>query len=357
MSLQYNLVFKKRRTLAGKLAVTLTVVTVSMVILLILLIMNSIVTQHYSKLINESGKVRGGIQRVIKLSILSSNNPELIAMVDESLEELKKMDAKSALIYNWFDIGIVTQVDERWTIIKELLDDNDKNELLKASEEIWDITNTLVMYVEEKSINTIERIYSLIFMFFIIVVVLGIIQFFTQYVIKDKIEYQAEHDALTGLFNRYYFFREHDRAIETFHIYNKNFALLMLDIDHFKNINDTCGHAAGDKALQFIASTIHDHCRKNDLAVRYGGEEFVLLLQDIDAEDSFHLAERIRTYIEQNSAQAVIPMTVSIGLSSYKKDYTGPIHLGNADKAMYYAKQTGRNRTVDFDSIKITSGQ
>jgi diguanylate cyclase (GGDEF)-like protein len=347
--------FVKRRTLAGKLAATLAVVTISIIVLLVLLIMNSLVTQHYSKLINESGKVRGGIQRAIKLNILSQNCGEVITTVDYALEELKRMEKKSSFVYSGFDIKTVTIVDEKWTAIKDLLTLEDKTPLLTASEEIWVLTNTLVTYVEKKSIETIKRIYALIFLFFVLVVVLGVVQFITRYIIKDKIEYQAEHDALTGLSNRYYFFREHDKAIDNFLEQYRNFTLLMLDIDHFKNINDTYGHDTGDKALQFIAHSLHKHCRKHDLAVRYGGEEFIVLLQEIDSEGSFNIAERIRTYIEKNSADAVVPMTVSIGICMYKKGYTPSIHIDNADKAMYYAKQSGRNKTADFDSLLTVS--
>jgi len=344
-------VFVKKRTLAGKLAATLAIVTISIIVLLVLLIMNSLVTQHYSKLINESGKVRGGVQRAIKLNILSQNCGEVVTTVDYALEELRRMEKKSSFIYNGFDINTVAQVDTKWKDIKKLLLLEDSTMLLAQSEEIWVMTNNLVSYVEKKSIDTIKRIYTLILFFFILVVVLGVVQFITRYIIKDKIEFQAEHDALTGLYNRYYFFREHDKAIENFLEQYRNFALLMIDIDKFKDINDTFGHETGDKALQFLAYALHEYCRKNDLAVRYGGEEFIILLQEIDADGAYKIAERIRTFIEKNSAEAVVPMTVSIGICLYKKGYTPSSHIDNADKAMYYAKQTGRNKSVDFDAL------
>ena len=156
---------------------------------------------------------------------------------------------------------------------------------------------------------------------------MGVVQFITRYIIKDKIEFQAEHDALTGLYNRYYFFREHDKAIDNFLEQYRNFALLMIDIDKFKDINDTFGHETGDKALQFLAYALHEHCRKNDLAVRYGGEEFIILLQEIDADGAYKIAERIRTFIETNSAEAVVPMTVSIEICLYKKAILHPATL------------------------------
>ncbi len=105
MPFHHKPVFVKKRTLAGKLAATLAIVTISIIVLLVLLIMNSLVTQHYSKLINESGKVRGGVQRAIKLNILSQNCGEVVTTVDYALEELKRMEKKSSFIYKWILSG------------------------------------------------------------------------------------------------------------------------------------------------------------------------------------------------------------------------------------------------------------
>ena len=122
---------------------------------------------------------------------------------------------------------------------------------------------------------------------------------------------------------------------------------LMLDIDHFKRINDTYGHDAGDKILQFVAKIILTCTRTSDVVIRWGGEEFVIILPNASHDVGIMVAERIRKKIETTN-NGIENITVSIGLTEYDGiDYEQTIE--NADKAMYYAKEHGRNRTVSCE--------
>lgn len=162
---------------------------------------------------------------------------------------------------------------------------------------------------------------------------------------------QAFHDPLTGLFNRRYLeeslIRELDRAQrEAYPV-----ALAMLDIDHFKQINDHYGHAAGDRFLQALGQQLREYSRPTDIACRYGGEEFLLLLPNIMLDTARERAEQWRANFEalrlSHADREMLRATLSVGLALF------PLHaasatalLSNADQALYAAKRAGRNQVM-----------
>jgi len=159
----------------------------------------------------------------------------------------------------------------------------------------------------------------------------------------------AHTDQLTGLNNRTSFSQSLQHEWNLSQRYSTPFALLMLDIDHFKKINDTHGHMMGDEALKAVAKSIKETIRDSDVAFRYGGEEFVILLNNTGEPGSSLLAERIR----KNIASLVIPvgdsslqLTVSLGTAILTDNETGEALLKRADDALYHAKDGGRNRVV-----------
>jgi diguanylate cyclase (GGDEF)-like protein/PAS domain S-box-containing protein len=153
-------------------------------------------------------------------------------------------------------------------------------------------------------------------------------------------------DALTGLANRRLMEIVLERLMAEVRRHEKALSVIMLDIDYFKKYNDTNGHPAGDRLLSDIARLITNETRAADLAVRYGGEEFLILLPDSGLEESAEVGERIRKSVEANTN-----VTVSLGVSSYREGIQGMEELiRRADEALYRAKQSGRNR-VESDSI------
>jgi diguanylate cyclase (GGDEF)-like protein len=164
-----------------------------------------------------------------------------------------------------------------------------------------------------------------------------------------KIRQLADTDFLTGLLNRRAFLAVAEDAVEFSRRYRRGLATLMIDIDHFKKINDMHGHAAGDDAIKRIAETIGDCIRTTDKAARFGGEEFVVLLREIDPETALLLAERIRRSIEQLTIRhgtTTIPATVSVGVAMFTEgDRDVQDLIERADQGLYVAKKTGRNRT------------
>ncbi len=164
-------------------------------------------------------------------------------------------------------------------------------------------------------------------------------------------------DPLTGIYNRRFGFmrleEEYSSAIRS----GTHFGLLMLDIDHFKTINDSYGHIAGDKILVEISCMIKAMLRKHDILLRYGGEEFVAVLPGASTHDTKVVADRIRSLIEQNDVKYIdnrIHVTVSIGVVSFPETQISKLDdlVKFADKAMYKSKQGGRNRVSLYeDSI------
>ncbi|AHY49136.1 sensor domain-containing diguanylate cyclase [Bradyrhizobium japonicum] len=164
-----------------------------------------------------------------------------------------------------------------------------------------------------------------------------------------KLRHLADTDFMTGLMNRRSFLAVADDTVAYCRRYKRNMATLMIDIDHFKKINDTHGHAAGDDAIKRVAEIVSQSIRTTDKAARFGGEEFVVLLREIDQETAILLADRIRTSIESarvTHENLVFPITVSVGLALFdESDRDVQDIIERADQGLYVAKKTGRNRT------------
>jgi diguanylate cyclase (GGDEF)-like protein len=160
----------------------------------------------------------------------------------------------------------------------------------------------------------------------------------------------ADTDGLTRLLNRRAFMSFATDTYDHFQRYRRPFAILMLDLDHFKATNDAFGHAAGDMVLGVTATRISDALRPTDKVGRFGGEEFIVLLREVTTEDAEETAERIRQAVAAETVpfdDAVIPATVSIGLATVDlQDRDIQDVIGRADLALYQAKNAGRNRVV-----------
>jgi diguanylate cyclase (GGDEF)-like protein len=159
----------------------------------------------------------------------------------------------------------------------------------------------------------------------------------------------ALHDGLTNLLNRRAFDEALERAVSQANRAGQPLSLLMIDLDHFKRLNDTYGHAAGDLALQSAAAEIRLQVRGGDLGARYGGEEFAIILPDTDGPAAFRMAERLRKALADRVVRVgdeQIKVTGSCGVSGTDLGYTTPETLiHSADEALYASKETGRNRT------------
>lgn len=154
-------------------------------------------------------------------------------------------------------------------------------------------------------------------------------------------------DGLTQIYNKRYFMEVLEREISRSHRYGRELSLIMFDIDHFKNVNDTYGHLAGDHVLKHLASVIKQRIRREDIMARYGGEEFAIILPEIDSYNSRQFAEKIRRLVEKTVFKfedTVIPVTISIGVATSNADTNAPEEfIKIADENLYEAKRRGRN--------------
>ncbi|MGG0642660.1 diguanylate cyclase [Sporosarcina gallistercoris] len=158
-------------------------------------------------------------------------------------------------------------------------------------------------------------------------------------------------DKLTAIPNRRFFQEELERHIEQHSRKGTVFSLLMVDIDHFKKVNDTHGHLVGDNALIRLAELLTREVRPVDRVARLGGEEFVIILPGMDAEASLELAVKLNKAVEFATWERVDRLTVSIGVSTFSEGDTEVTILHTADQALYHAKASGRNCSIHFQEV------
>jgi diguanylate cyclase len=158
---------------------------------------------------------------------------------------------------------------------------------------------------------------------------------------------QALRDPLTGLPNRNAYNERLEIELARWKRYHSPLSLIVWDIDHFKTINDSYGHNAGDKVLLLIAKQLSDHSRATDFISRFGGEEFTMLLPNTDTQSALVLANQLRQTIEKtgfNASGASVAITISCGLTEFILNDTDETAFERADQALYLAKEQGRNR-------------
>jgi diguanylate cyclase (GGDEF)-like protein len=171
----------------------------------------------------------------------------------------------------------------------------------------------------------------------------------------QKVEQMAVTDALTGKYNRRQFFTLATNLFNHAVRYNEPFTVIMLDIDHFKNVNDTYGHQAGDEILRVVSDTCHKQVRQVDIFARYGGEEFIFALPQTSLTDAALVAGRIRQAVEDSRYdynETHIPITISLGVASCDPSHdTIEKLIERSDQALYEAKQSGRNRVCTLPPL------
>ncbi len=163
----------------------------------------------------------------------------------------------------------------------------------------------------------------------------------------ERTERSAVTDGLTGLYNHAYFMQVLRQELLRSRRHGLKAALLLLDLDGFKSVNDVLGHVEGDRALMRAAAAMRESLREIDVAARYGGEEFAVLLPDTSRLGAFVVAERVRLRVEERFARGRVPITVSGGIAVFPEDAATPADLiVRADAGLYAAKAAGKNRIL-----------
>lgn len=157
---------------------------------------------------------------------------------------------------------------------------------------------------------------------------------------------EATTDAMTGIWNRRKFIELIRAEVQQSRRYGMPLALIFFDVDHFKSINDSYGHEAGDCVLRELAGMVTGMVRQTDVFARLGGEEFVILVHDNDVKSGRDLAEKIRDRVSRHEFPHLGQVTCSFGVAQFYPDDSAESFLKRADEAMYAAKHAGRNRVV-----------
>jgi diguanylate cyclase (GGDEF)-like protein len=180
--------------------------------------------------------------------------------------------------------------------------------------------------------------------------------------LREQLHYQSVHDPLTGLFNRRYLDEVLEREMHKATRQQRTVSIILIDIDHFKQINDVYGHDVGDALLSAVGHLLHSSVRDEDFACRYGGEEFLLILSETSLETALKRAEYLREAVKQVRIEdmrvAAISITFSIGVAGFPDHgSTGAQVIRAADRAMRQAKADGRDRVVAADIFSEEAGK
>lgn len=161
---------------------------------------------------------------------------------------------------------------------------------------------------------------------------------------NEELKKQVATDSLTGLYNKRKLKSDLEEQINLYNRHNDEFSLIMMDIDHFKTINDTYGHETGDEILAKVGEMFKAYTRAEDKVYRYGGEEFCVIMPKTGKEEAIKAGERLREVLSSYSENGLPKFTMSAGVSNYSAGETACDTIKRADNALYEAKNNGRNR-------------
>ncbi len=316
-----------------------------------------------AEIINKLGIIRGSIQRLVKIEMAGMNDEELMNNIDGYIAEFKEDKIK---VYDKKDEiqGALDELGQSWTQLKDLIyvyreDPTGTNQklLLTMSENAWDQANSMVLVSQLTSERKIAQ-YKTSFMFLGMNLALGLlIIFLMKRYVKDTLEHLVNYDGLTKIYNRRYFNEQLGSEIIRSERYNKDLSLVMIDIDHFKKVNDLYGHDVGDSVLKELAHLIQLSIRKSDIFARLGGEEFAVITPETNVENALILSEKLRKAVEEYQFKHVNNITVSLGVTQFASGDTPDTIYKRTDKALYKSKNNGRNRSeiempdADLESI------
>ena len=174
-------------------------------------------------------------------------------------------------------------------------------------------------------------------------------------ILQSRLREQAIRDPLTDLFNRRYLEETLERELARAAREDYPVCVILIDLDHFKRVNDTYGHEAGDEVLKILSVALSEQCRRGDFACRYGGEEFVIVMPNINLEIAYERAENIRRSLNSMRVpygQYHLTITISTGIACYPiNGETRESILRAADQAMYGAKEAGRDHILSYDEL------
>lgn len=296
-------------------------------------------------LVNKLGQIRGSIQRYAKLKLNNISADFVKEQIENDFNIINQFvkqnyipDAKKPHF-----LYLLKKVKHDWNEIKK---EKSKESILITSENCWNEANNLTNYAEQvseyKKNKLLKKVtYITLATAFLILLII----FFVYFMIKKGLEKEKIIDPLTKLYNRRHFIDNFNYFIDLYERYKRPFSIIFLDIDNFKQINDTYGHQKGDEILINLSKHIMHELRNTDLAFRYGGEEIVIILPETELYEAYQIAERLRESIKNKIKIKSKPVTVSMGVGTY--DGEGMFSfIERVDEAVYEAKRKGKDRVI-----------
>lgn len=242
----------------------------------------------------------------------------------------------------------VEEVKQKEDTVKELvkLQEEKQLEFEKTKTELENLNSQIEvqkdnLLIKEDIISNQKSVIGYLVILFIIIVILGTNVFKQNRLLKKL----SQTDTLSGLFNRRVIIEKLDEEISKYNRYKTSFSLLLIDIDYFKKINDKYGHDKGDFVIKKLSNLMLQNTRTTDICARWGGEEFTILVPNSNNEEALILSEKLRKIVEEYFLKIKLPVTISIGVATFKEDTNQEKLLKLADNALYKAKENGRNRT------------
>lgn len=214
---------------------------------------------------------------------------------------------------------------------------------------LLDKDDSIANFVYQRNKTLIERSPYLLWLMIVLLLSIGLVVYlsYRNHLAdqrNEELKEHAEHDPLTGLFNRRKMITRLTEAINLCQRYQRPLTCIFLDLDDFKHVNDTYGHATGDEVLKVIATQLQNNLRRTDIFARWGGEEFIVALPETDLETAQQVAEGLRKHIRRAKMPYHGRITASLGVTEYRSEETLEEFIGRADEALYQAKTHGKNR-------------
>ena len=305
-------------------------------------------------LINKSGMIRGGIQRVVKLELINQDitleMQKIDAIFDEFLikEKYKLVDSKMHIF-----VLKIEELKKEWVALKKLINiyretknKIDKNQIIAQSEYLWNLSEDALLTVSKISSEKTYMLNNTFLIFLVDFLLILFVIFIINKKIRNKLEILSTIDPLTKIKNRNMYNELLAFELELNKRYEVKTAFIILDIDLFKDINDTYGHDVGDLVLKQLVILVEETIRKIDTLFRIGGEEFVIFAKEIDENNLEKLANKIRLKVKNFEPTMCHKFTISLGATMFRLDDTKDSIFKRADEALYESKNNGRNKVT-----------
>ena len=311
-------------------------------------------TENDAIIINKSGKIRGGIQRVVKLELENQNTEKDIANIDSIFNEFLIEGKYKMLSYEMDNfVSKLLVIRKEWNTLKELIqiyhtekNSENRNELIEQSEYIWTLSEDALLTVSKISLQKTYMLNNTFIIFLIDFILIIFVIYIIDKKVRKKLEILSSIDSLTNTKNRNKYNESLKFELELNKKYKTNTAYIILDIDNFKKINDTFGHDVGDMVLKELVIIVEETIRKGDILFRIGGEEFAILVKEIDKENLEKFASKIRKKVEDFDSKIGYKFTISIGATMFEVNDTKDTIFKRADEALYKSKNGGRNKVT-----------